>query len=212
MKLFSYYAWMALSVILFLGGCSHSSYLESSGSPVGLSSEDLDTDLETKPQKGESSDSQTEVHSEKESTIFIQVAGAVKNPGVYELKQQARVFEAIDAAGGLKRKADGDSLNLASVLSDGEKIYVNRRGHKDKEGAAKEEDGTMVQTESLAGVNINTADMGTLQTLSGIGEVKAKAIISYREKNGGFKSIDELKQVDGIGETTFQRLKDEITV
>ena len=203
MKWNSVFVWMLLSMILVLGGCSHTSYLESS-----------DT-IEDEAGSSEEAEADDEPQAVSQS-IFVQVAGAVKQPGVYELAQGARVFEAIESAGGLRKDADDISLNQASVVSDGEKIYVYHIGEleaQDEAGMAEPEGTASGGTASGSGlVNINTADVNGLKTLSGIGDAKAQAIISYREANGGFHSVEELTQVDGIGEATLQKLRDAITI
>lgn len=136
------------------------------------------------------------------SEIVVHVAGAVVNPGVYALKSNARVNDAIAAAGGMTAEADSDSLNLAATLSDGEKIHVYTL------------DETSGNVSGSAGglININTASKEELMTLSGIGEVLAENIIAYREKNGGFGSKEELKEVDRIGEKLYERIAENITI
>ncbi|MBQ9632949.1 MAG: helix-hairpin-helix domain-containing protein [Lachnospiraceae bacterium] len=220
MKLNSVLAFLALSVVIVLGGCSHSSYLESSA----LSEESMDSEEKDQGDASERADPSTEEPEEAE-TIIVQVAGAVEEPGVYELEAGARLFEAIQKAGGLSKKADDIPLNLAAPISDGEKIYVYRKGEQrasavsDGQAAsvgapAGFQDAGSIGTETASGdlVNLNTADLAGLMTLSGVGEVKAQAILSYRQSNGGFHAVEELKQVDGIGEATFQKLKDHITI
>ncbi|MBR1633913.1 MAG: helix-hairpin-helix domain-containing protein [Lachnospiraceae bacterium] len=224
MKKSSICAWVVLSMLFILGGCSHTSYLESD-TPEDEVEAAVEDDMD--PEDGASSEKEA-TPSKEEGTLFVQVAGAVKSPGVYELPQGARVFEAIELAGGLKKNADDVSLNQAQLLSDGEKIYVCRAGEQEESAA----DGSDVReagvSDGVGGfgsgngsnggasvdgkININTAGADELKTLSGIGDAKAQAILSYREAHGGFQSVDELTQVDGIGDATLLKLKDYITI
>lgn len=159
--------------------------------------------------------------------IKIDIAGAVINPGVYELSENARVEDALNAAGGLSEEADRDwvakNLNLATKLSDGDKIYIPKVGETSSAssaisgGSVPPSAGTVsgagTSTNECDRVNINTASAGTLaDCLSGIGVTKAQSIIKYREDHGGFKSIEEIKEVSGIAEGTFAKIKDQIVV
>jgi competence protein ComEA len=137
-----------------------------------------------------------------EAVLMVHVSGAVRKPGVYVLKQGSRVFEAVEAAGGVLPDGDAHALNLAEPLYDGRKISVPFGS--DAEMAAN--------TEGDGRVNINTASAADLEKLPGIGPAKAAAIISYRGKNGPFNSVDQLCEVGGIGLKTVEALKDQITV
>ena len=158
--------------------------------------------------------------ADDKNQIYVQVAGAVKKPGVYTFSEGARVYEAIEKARGLKKNADDRNLNQALVLQDGMKIYVEEKNEvigsaNNMEGGFGTQNGSLQDSGSqnaLGLVNINTADSAELQTLSGIGVAKAQAIISYREANGGFARLEDLMKVDGIGEATFQKLKSAITL
>lgn len=146
---------------------------------------------------------------EETSVIWVYVCGAVHAPGVYELEAHSRVYEAIEAAGGMTETAAFSYLNQAEQLSDGQKIYVPSE-EEVSQGQSNE------AKEQSAGddgrVDINTATKEELMSLNGIGEVRAEAIIHYREKQGGFSSIEELKEVEGIKEGVFNKLKDRIKV
>lgn len=135
--------------------------------------------------------------------LTVHVAGAVARPGVVLLKEGARVMDAVESAGGPLPEADLDALNLAQPVQDGQKITVPRKGEGGAPGASREKSGK---------VNINTADAGELEKLPGIGPTLAERIVSYREKNGSFKSIDELKKVSGIGEKKFSEIKDLVEI
>lgn len=142
-------------------------------------------------------------NDEKSSgTIYVDIDGAVNSPGVYELNDGDRVNDAINMAGGLKDNAYTKNLNKAKKLIDGEKIYIIT-----EEEALKEEE--LIESSKL--INLNTATINDLMSLPGIGEVYAKRIIDYR-KEKSFKQIDEIKNISGIGEKTFEKIKDLITI
>ena len=140
--------------------------------------------------------------------IIVDVAGAVNNPKVVELPADSRVADAISAAGGLTKDADTSQINKAAFLNDGEKIYIPEIGEEDAEGSGL----IGLISEDSSKVDINTATSEELQTLNGVGPATAEKIISYRSDVGYFKNIDELKNVDGIGDKTFDKLKDYIMV
>ena len=135
--------------------------------------------------------------------VFVDISGCVKHPGVYEVSQSSRVFEVIEKAGGVTKDADTSSINQAEPVTDGQKINVPDKSIKTiQESTAGSE-----QQASDGKVSINTADSEELQKIPGIGPVTAEKIISYRENNGSFKSIDDIKNVSGIGEKTFEKMK-----
>jgi competence protein ComEA len=155
------------------------------------------------------------------SYIYIDVKGAVKKPGVYKLVSGSRVIDAINISGGLVKNSNTNYLNLSKVLKDSDivKIYTN----EEIDNMSKEEIDVMdtsdskveeeiEKEETLGLININTAPISELDKLEGIGEAKASAIVEYREKNGLFKSIDDIKNVSGISESLFEKIKDFITV
>ncbi len=150
--------------------------------------------------------------------VYIYVCGAVELPGVYSLKQGSRLYEAVELAGGLTADADENCLNMARQITDGEQVVILTQ----EEALALKEAGTYtclsgdsvqeMSTQDSGLVNINTATAAELTTVSGIGAGRAQAIIDYREKNGNFGSIDEIKNVDGIKDGLFSKIKDKITV
>lgn len=147
-------------------------------------------------------------------SIFVHIDGAVVAPGVYGLTgAHPRVNDAVIAAGGLAEDADTSALNLAAVLSDGEKIHVPRQGEvvagQASSGAAS---GSDVGASSSGAININTATAEELDSLPGIGPSTAAAIVEDRERNGPFASPEDLMRVSGIGEGKFSKLKDQIRV
>mgnify|MGYP002437437448 FL=1 len=151
-----------------------------------------------------------------ELEVYVDVDGAVVSPGVYRLKDGARVAQAIDAAGGLTAEADVTGLNRASKVADGQKIYVPKVGEQQAAaavGGAESSAATTPGAGSSSGlVNINTASAAELQTLSGIGPSMAQSIIDERTKNGAFASVDDLMRVSGIGEKKLAKIKDCICV
>ena len=136
--------------------------------------------------------------------IFVHVLGAVADPGLYQLREGDRVVDAIASAGGYAEGADEAQLNLARVLSDGEQLYVPVVG----ELPALDASGGAVGGK----VNLNTADQAALETLPRVGPALADRIIAWREQNGRFASIDDLMSVTGIGEKTFEGLRELVTV
>ncbi|KOR86582.1 hypothetical protein AM233_23045 [Bacillus sp. FJAT-22058] len=148
--------------------------------------------------------------------IKVDVKGAVKSPGIFTAQAGDRVIDLISSAGGFTEKADTDKVNFAQIIEDQMVIYVPEIGEEDKGNLENIQVGTSgdAVTKGTSGglVNLNTATQEDLQTLTGIGPSKADAILEYREKVGKFKEVDELKQVTGIGDKTFERLRDSISV
>lgn len=143
----------------------------------------------------------------EDSTIFVYVCGAVCEEGVYELEAGSRVYEAIALAGGFAENAEKSAVNQAELLKDEERLYVPSR--EEVESGQTERDGLSSENGK---VNLNTAGKEELMTLSGIGEAKAESIIRYREQQGRFWSIEEIKQIEGIKDGVFEKIKDKITV
>lgn len=160
------------------------------------------------------------VSEETAAVCFVHVCGEVRRPGVYELREGSRVFEAVERAGGFTEQAARDFLNLAALVCDGMKVTVPNA----EEAALLSESGAdgleFSQTTEQAAreaqgqnrVNLNTATKEELMTLKGIGESRAEDIIRYREESGGFQSIEDIMKVPGIKDAGFQKIKDRITV
>lgn len=191
------------------------------GSNSGRDTLDVDTDNES------------EAVSNKEmlqAMIYVDVCGAVANPGVFQLAAGSRVFQAIEAAGGYLPEAALTCVNRAGVLTDGQQLYILTQEEMERQGLdpaemAKASDGQMngsvgtgqntgvaTQVQQDNRININTADEAQLTTLTGIGATRAQAIIAYREENGPFAAIEDIMNVQGIKEGTFAKIKDEIVV
>lgn len=207
-----------LVVIAMASGLAMASFGGESG---GVSFERAgDSGSSAEPGSGvDSHDRESDGSSHKapaELEVYVDVDGAVARPGVYRLKEGARVSQAIDAAGGLTAEADVTGLNRASKITDGQKIYVPTVGEQQAAaavGGAESGAATTLGAGSSSGlVNINTASAAELQTLSGIGPSMAQSIIDERTKNGAFASVDDLMRVSGIGEKKLAKIKDCICV
>ena len=178
-------------------------------------------------------DNGSEAVSDKEmqqAMIYVDVCGAVANPGVFQLAAGSRVFQAIEAAGGYLPEAVQNCVNRAGVLTDGQQLYILTQEEMERQGLDPAEmagasDGQMngsagtgqntgmtAQVQQDNRININTADEAQLITLTGIGATRAQAIIAYREENGPFAAIEDIMNVQGIKEGTFAKIKDEIVV
>lgn len=151
--------------------------------------------------------------------VFVDVCGAVNVPGVYQLPAGSRVFQAVEMAGGFREDAERYLINQADIVSDGQQIRIfTREEARSMEiqeavpGEASQENTGEEEARVSDQVNINRADKTVLMTIPGIGESKAEAIIAYRNIHGNFSSVEELMQVEGIKEKTYEKLKDKITV
>lgn len=157
---------------------------------------------------------------EENNTIVVHITGEVNYPGVVVLKEGARVVDAIEAGGGETDEADLSSLNLAYMLSDGEKIYVPNKEETSQEreyitsakADSEQSENGAKSTGTNFKININTAKKEELTQITGIGDSTAKKIIEYRTQNGKFKSIEDIKNIPGIGDSKFNAMKEEITV
>ncbi|HEN6677782.1 TPA: helix-hairpin-helix domain-containing protein [Streptococcus agalactiae] len=144
--------------------------------------------------------------------VTVDVKGAVNHPGVYSLPSQSRVTDAIKRAGGLSNLADSKSVNLAQKLQDETVIYVAQKGEKITVVEEEKANNIATQGNSKGKINLNKADLSSLQTISGVGAKRAQDILDYRDSQGGFKTIDDLKNVSGIGEKTLEKLRQDVTI
>ncbi len=215
--------------ILFLAvlsGCTGRSSVEYRAFSQSVSAESEAETEQKETETAEEAEAQGEEPAEeiRPVSLYVDVAGAVQKPGVYELAEGSRVFQAVEAAGGFSGNAELRCINQADLLRDGEKIYVYSREEAEQLGGwmqlsgggqAGQQSGAL-QSEGSAGgdgrVNINQADKNQLMTLTGVGEARADAIIAYRETNGTFSSVEDIMKVSGIKEKLFEQIKDRITV
>lgn len=206
-----------LVVIAAASGLAMANYGGGTGSVSFERSDGSGTSVEREAEDVPSDDA--DGSSKKSSTaaeVYVDVDGAVASPGVYRLKEGARVSQAIDAAGGLTTEADVTGLNRASKVADGQKIYVPTVGEQQAAAVTSGADSGASPTSGAGAssglVNINTASAAELQTLSGIGPSTAQSIIDERTQNGAFASVDDLMRVSGIGEKKLAKIKDCICV
>ena len=208
--------WLSLS----LTGCGNASYFETkeSGAEAEVSGE-TDSGDETGGTKGAEQGTGTFGQDPKKQdtdVCYVHVTGAVAHPGVYQLPAGSRVYQAIEMAGGLTEQASEREINLAEGVTDGQKLYIYTR--EESEALVSSGGGGLVGDIGAenggtdARVNINTADKEELMTLAGIGESKAEAIIAYREENGGFSSPEDIKNISGIKDGVYSKIKDSICV
>ena len=192
-----------------------------------------DTDQNRKAEPSAGSTDRTELSdasSEETKTLVVHICGAVSAPGVYELPAGSRIIDAVEAGGGFLPEADEACCNLAEEIVDGCQIYIMTKSESCADGQAEKKAGIQtspdsdmqttdrnVRSNSTTAlenglVNLNTADVAALMTLPGIGESRAKAIISYREQHGAFAKIEDIMKISGIKQAAFSKIKDKITV
>ncbi|MBO6453435.1 competence protein ComEA [Enterococcus faecalis] len=147
-----------------------------------------------------------------ETMIYVDIKGAVKVPGIYQLKNQQRIWDALALAGGVSEDADTAQVNYAQKVKDQMIIYVPKKGEAVAQSLETLQESAPAQQNQEEKINLNTATEAELQTISGIGAKKAQEIIRFRDEQGPFKTVEELKNVPGIGEKTVERLKDMLTV
>ena len=188
-------------------------FLLKPSTPEPAKETNLQTEVAAIP-KDSSSEKEVKKEEKEESLeqdqITVDVKGAVKSPGIYDLPVGSRVHDAVQKAGGLTEEADSKSLNLAQKVSDEALVYVPTKG---EEAASQQTgSGTPPSTSKEKKVNLNKASLEELKQVKGLGGKRAQDIIDHREANGKFKSVDELKKVSGIGAKTIEKLKDYVTV
>ena len=194
---------LALGAFFLLKPTSQTSVKETNlQAEVAAVSKDSSSEKEIKKEEKE--------ESPEQDLITVDVKGAVKSPGIYDLPLGSRVHDAVQKAGGLTEEADSKSLNLAQKISDEALVYVPTKG---EEAASQQAaSGTSPSTSKEKKVNLNKASLEELKQVKGLGGKRAQDIIDHREANGKFKSVDELKKVSGIGAKTIEKLKDYVTV
>ena len=162
--------------------------------------------------KKEAESSDQVISSQDSPFVMVDIKGAVQKPGVYQLPKDARVKDALAQAGGATKEADLRQLNLASKLQDEMAVYIPAAGEEIPPSSPVSSISSSGTSNDQPLVNINTANTDELQTLNGIGPSKASAIVSYREENGLFQTVEDLGQVSGIGEKSLEKIKAQITV
>ena len=175
------------------------------------------TEMCTEAESGADSvsfDRPEEVQTEQSMALYADICGAVQEPGVYKLEEGARIFQLIEQAGGLREDADLARVNQAEKVTDGMKVRIYTKEEAASlpqqiwESTAESEQTALTS----AKININSADIAQLTQLTGIGEARAADIIAYRTEHGRFLTIEEIMNVSGIKESTFQKIKDQIVV
>lgn len=159
----------------------------------------------------------TQNTEEEKKEIVVHVAGAVQTEGIIFLQEGDRISEAIEKAGGTTEEADMSQINLATQLEDGMKVYIPKKGEEvetqtDSQINSAQETTKQNSQKQTSKVNINKATQSELETLPGIGPSTASKIVAYREENGKFKSIENIKDVSGIGDAKYNSIKDLITI
>lgn len=194
------------------------------GKSLGEEDDDLQTDEPSEPssddmkQSSEDKNSRSSEENTEEAQVYVYLCGAVEKEDVYCVSAGSRVNDVVRLAGGFSEGAAAQYVNLAEVVTDGERIYIPFEDEVDEDmirnlrRTGVSDSAEVIENEDKRIVNINSADKSELMTLPGIGESKAEDIIRYREESGGFKSIEDLMNVNGIKEGIFQKLKDKITI
>ena len=198
---------MLVVTCLVTNGCGSKSYFESVEAASAKDGADEYSQQAKDASDGAEDTVDEKASDETESVVFVQVSGEVIHPGVYELENGSRIFEAIEAAGGITEDADVRTMNQATVVSDGDMIYVPAYGEAGSEGS-------IAGTKSQSGitedgkVNLNAASVEELMTLPGIGEAKARLIVDYRETNGRYEDPAEIMKIQGIKQGVYDRISD----
>ena len=190
-----------------------------------------DQNREAEPSAGSTDRTElSDASSEEAKTLVVHICGAVSAPGVYELPAGSRIIDAVEAGGGFLPEAEEACCNLAEEIVDGCQIYIMTKAESCADGQTEKKAGIQTSPDSDMQttdrnvrsnsapalenglVNLNTADVAALMTLPGIGESRAKAIISYREQHGAFAQIEDIMKISGIKQAAFSKIKDKITV
>lgn len=167
--------------------------------------------LEVNAEYNTKDNKEEKISTKSTKMIVVEIKGEVVNPDVYEISEGSIIRDLITKAGGLTNEANIDKINRADKLRDNQLIVIpNKNDLANANNNISINNASSVSEDGV--ININTATLEELQKINGVGEVKAKSIIEYREKNGGFKSIDEMKNIEGIGDKTFEKMKDKITI
>ena len=193
---------------LVLGGCFLLKPLtQAPAKETNLQAEVTTVSKDSASEKEEKSQ-KSETEEVEQDLITVDVKGAVKSPGIYDLPVGSRINDAVQKAGGLTENADSKSINLAQRISDEALVYVPTK----EETTSQETHSNTSNTKENKKVNLNKASLEELKQVKGLGGKRAQDIINHRETNGKFKSVDDLKKVSGIGAKTVEKLKEYVTV
>lgn len=211
--LVKYKFYLLIAVFISLGGFYY--FFIYQGSPV--SNQLMDESGKNPAYKKDDTDQkEQQPKPEKAETVMVDVKGEIKQPGVYTSNSMERVIDVIQRAGGLTDKADESQVNFAAHVQDEMVIFIPAKGAQNPNSVisntSQADSSGNNGTNQSGKININKADANELQNLPGIGPAKAAAIIQYREENGPFKTMEDLKNISGIGDKTFEKLKEAIAV
>ncbi|WP_229711376.1 helix-hairpin-helix domain-containing protein [Pectinatus frisingensis] len=185
-----------LTIIAIVAAITY--YVDESGKSVELEAASTNENMTVSPRTVENG-----------NKLVVYVTGAVNSPGVIELPEGSRIVDAVNKCGGMNESADTENINLAQKITDAAQIKIPIRSENTNTVSLSDGKSSSIDNNR---VNINTADESVLDTLPGIGPAMAKRIVEYRQNQGNFQSIDDLKKVRGIGEAKYIKLKDKITI
>ncbi|WP_226667326.1 helix-hairpin-helix domain-containing protein [Metabacillus litoralis] len=202
--------WLIMMISLFILIVFCYSYFSRNSSDIEVIQEESENDIFLE-QNDNQKNVGDEVTGQTTTIIVVDIKGAITKPGVYNMEEDARAHQLIEKAGGLNGDADELAINLAAPLQDGMVLYIPRKGETEENPFLATESGQQNDATTKK-ININTAEIDELQMLNGVGPAKAEAIISYREENGLFQKPEDLLEVTGIGEKSFEKIKENIVV
>ena len=200
--------WMLLPVLIFVGCGTQDSILKRDQPETGSLEEQQDTETVYNVESETQNEKPEQEEKSLQEWIYVDVCGAVRNPGVYRIEDGSRVFQVLEQAGGCTEEASLETVNQADLLTDGQKIRIYTKEEAGQMEKKLQEEDPLLDDR----VDINRAGKEELMTLTGVGETRAQAILAYRETHGSFSSVEELMQVEGIKEKTYEKLKDQIRI
>lgn len=200
--------WMLLPVLIFVGCGTQDNILKRGQPKTGSLEEQQDTETVYNVESETQNEKPEQEEKSLQEWIYVDVCGAVRNPGVYRIEAGSRVFQVLEQAGGCTEEASLETVNQADLLTDGQKIRIYTKEEAGQMEKKLQEEDPLLDDR----VDINRAGKEELMTLTGVGETRAQAILAYRETHGSFSSVEELMQVEGIKEKTYEKLKDQIRI
>lgn len=210
-----------LFTAFFLSACSNGQYtyeleggeqtrvMQESGDGQGGADQSAKESLTQAEGPADATADRTAEAADSKNEIYVQINGAVKYPGVYKVQDDARIFDVVELAGGMTEDAEPEAVNQALPVEDGQMITICTQ--EEWELARAEEKSPAEQADDGL-VDINTADAAKLCTLPGVGQARAESILAYRQEHGGFQSVEEIKQVSGIKDGLYTKIKDKIKI